>query len=135
MWPIEFGREESRGGFQDFIRPAQLGDLTLEPLDIGVLLAGQPRPVPVVDLRPAHRLAQRLRGADPQLLCDRADRGPLRWVVGVTSATMRTARSRNSGGYRLARTTTPSKPGYLRASDMPGRFTFRVRVMLDSYFS
>src|SRR5215831_19519530 len=46
-----------------------------------MLLAGQPRPPPVVDLGPPHPLPQRLGRADPQLLRDRGDRGPLRRVV------------------------------------------------------
>src|SRR5215469_18321081 len=46
-----------------------------------MLLTGQPRPPPVVDLGPPHPLPQRLGRADPQLLRDRGDRGPLRRVV------------------------------------------------------
>jgi hypothetical protein len=51
------------GCLEDLIRAAQLGDLTLEPLDLGMLLAALPRPLPVVDLGSAHPLARPVGGS------------------------------------------------------------------------
>jgi hypothetical protein len=48
--------------------------------------------LPAVDLGLADPFAQRLRGADAQLLRDRTDRRVLEVVVRRTSATIRTAR-------------------------------------------
>src|SRR6478609_8927844 len=81
MWPVEFGREESRRRFEYLVRPPQFGILPLEPLDLSVLVARQARPVSGVDLRSADPLAQRLGRSDAELLRDGGDRGPLRRVV------------------------------------------------------
>lgn len=45
VWPVEFGREESRSRLQYLVRPTQLGDLTLEPLDLRGGVSSDPAPV------------------------------------------------------------------------------------------
>src|SRR6185312_620777 len=86
VWPVELGREESRRGLQDFVRPLQFGVLTLEPADLRGLLATGSRPGAGVDLRLAHPFTQRLGRPDPELSRDRPDRFPLGPVIGTILA-------------------------------------------------
>ena len=48
-----------------------------------MLHRGQPRPIPSINLGPAHPLAQRLRRTDTQLASHRIDRGVLQGVGGA----------------------------------------------------
>ena len=74
---VELGREESRRGLQDLVGPAQLSVLPTQPLQLGRLLTAHARALPGVDLGLADPFAQRLGGADAELLNDRGDRGPV----------------------------------------------------------
>src|SRR5262245_37037766 len=78
---VELRREENRRRLEDLIGPAQLSVLPLQPLDLGILLAGDTRPAPGIHLGLADPLAQRLRRADAQLLGHRADRRPVRGIL------------------------------------------------------
>ncbi len=80
MWPVEFGPEESRRSFQNFVGATQLSVLTTQPFDLRGLLAGDPRPVPAIDLRLTDPLAYRL-SRRAQLGRHRTDRRPLRRIV------------------------------------------------------
>src|SRR5207248_2194076 len=83
-WPVEFGSEDNRGRLKDLVRASQLGQLTLEPLDLGVLLTAHPDLRTGIHLGLAHPAAQRLRRPDTQLGSDRLDRGPLRAIAGAS---------------------------------------------------
>jgi hypothetical protein len=74
QWPVQLGREESRGSTQDLIRPAELLHLRPQPADLGGLLAAHARALPGIDLGLADPLAQCLRRGDAQLGRDRPDR-------------------------------------------------------------
>lgn len=90
-----------RGAFAIQRQPYLLGpvyDHALEPLDLGVLLAGHPRTVPGAVLGLAVPLAQHLRRPDARLGRHRADRRPHRRVLRPRLRDHRTARTRNSGG-------------------------------------
>src|SRR5512143_3132208 len=84
MRPVELGREETRRGLEDLVRPAQLGNLTLESLQLRRLLRCGARPCTAVDLGLADPLPQRLHRPDPQLRSDRPHRRPLRLVLIAT---------------------------------------------------
>src|SRR5438045_3570243 len=81
LWPVELGREENRRRLEDFIGPAQLSVLPLQPLDLGMLLTGQTGPRSRVHLGLTDPLPQRLRCPDTQLLGHSADRWPVRGVI------------------------------------------------------
>src|SRR5882757_2896423 len=81
QWPAELGREENRGRLKDLVGPPQLRDLTFETLDLSVLLAAHPDPLPGVDLSLAHPDAQGFRAADTQLGSHRLDCRPLRLIA------------------------------------------------------
>jgi hypothetical protein len=81
LWPVEFGREESRRDFQDSIGALEFCVLPLQPLQLDGLLGAHPGPHPAVDLSLPKPLADRLRRTDPQQSGDLADRRPLRLVL------------------------------------------------------
>src|ERR671918_605011 len=70
---VEFPREETRGGLEDLVGPAQLADLALQLGDAPTLLAGHPGTGAAVDLGLAHPAAQGL-AADAQLAGHAGDR-------------------------------------------------------------
>ena len=75
MW-IELAREKHRGGLQDLIRTAQLGDLTAKRLDLLTLLAGQDVLAPaLISFYLADVFAERLR-LDAEIPRDMRDRAP-----------------------------------------------------------
>src|SRR5690349_3016054 len=78
MRPVELGREETRRRLKDLIRPAQLGDLPLEPLQVRRLLTRRTGSGTDVDLGLADPRAQRLGRPDPQPTCaaSRSSRSP-----------------------------------------------------------
>ena len=100
VWPVELGREESRRGLEDLVRPLELGDLLLQRLDLRGFLRCRPGPGAGVDLVPADPLAQRLGGADAELGRDALIAASVSVLVDRGS-TRRTARSRSSVGYGL----------------------------------
>src|SRR3954453_14937966 len=81
MWAVELRREESRGGLEDLVGPAQLRVLLLQRLQLLRLRGRRPGPDTGVHLRLPHPLAQRLRSRDPQLRRDRPNRLVLRGIV------------------------------------------------------
>src|SRR5204862_7354438 len=68
---VELAREESRGGLEDLVGPAELPVLPLELGDAAVLLGGDPWAAPAVDLGLADPVAQGL-WADVELAGDPA---------------------------------------------------------------
>ena len=98
LWPVELGREENRRCLENLIRAAQLGVLPLQPPDLGMLLTGQTGPCPGVHLGLADPLTQRLRRPDASFSATAQIAGQSEGYPGRTSATIRTARSRSSGG-------------------------------------
>src|SRR5690606_18683207 len=82
LWPVEFGREESRCGLQDRVGPLELGVLPPQPLQLRRLLSRHPGPLTGVDLGLAAPLPDSLRRPDTEQLGDLAHRSPLRLVIG-----------------------------------------------------
>ena len=82
MWPVEFGREESRSRLQDLVRPPQLGVLPLQLLDLGLRVGRDTRPVAGIDLSPANPRPDRLRRTDTEHPRHRRHRGILARIIG-----------------------------------------------------
>src|SRR5690606_28774158 len=76
---------KSRSGAENFVGAAELTVLALQGLESLTLVGGEPRPLPAVDLRGPHPVAQGLCG-HPALRRDRGDRRPLRGVVALVLA-------------------------------------------------
>jgi hypothetical protein len=90
-------------------------------------LRRDPRAATGIHLRPADTLTHRLRSADPQLGRHRRNRGVLVLIVGRISATIRTARSRSSGGYEDFRGMT--HPLNRVSTNVPGWFRSPRRMV------
>src|SRR5690606_37049517 len=65
---------------EDLVGPPQLTVFALELLEPLTLLARQTRPLPRIPLAPPNPAAQRL-GRTADLLCDRLDRRPFRFIL------------------------------------------------------
>ena len=104
---VELRPEESRSRLQDLIRPAQLEVLPLQLGDPLLLRPRRPRPSTAIDLLLEHPPAS-LSRCTP--ICPATSSSPpsLGPRPARHSNTRRTARSRNSSGYRLAVPWTPS---------------------------
>lgn len=69
------------GGLQDRIRPAQLGVLPPQPLELSGVLAAHPGTGTGINLGPAHPFPHGLGRPDPQQTGDLTHRRPLRLVL------------------------------------------------------
>ena len=81
MWPVEFGREESRSRLQNLVRPPQLGVFTLEKFDLRLRIRGHTRARTGIHLEAANLGSDRLRGADTEHPGDRNRRRMLTRVI------------------------------------------------------
>lgn len=98
LWPVELGREENRRRLEDLSGPPQLSVLPLQPPDLGMLLARQTRPPPGVTSAWRTHLRSVSAVPMPSFSATAQIAGQSEGYSGRTSATIRTVRTRSSGG-------------------------------------